>query len=490
MTSQNSFGFDGFAPQSENLEPQFIQTDVGAKDGQTKCPKCGATEIQTNTKTGKLRCNFCRYEFELKIAFSDEQDVNQLSGIVSGSGAQDIVADTSDIITLKCESCGAEVVIDTASAAQARCHWCRNTLSINKQIPNGAIPDAVLPFKTSKQDARTHVEKFVNARKFFAHPTFLKEFTTENICAVYFPYMLVDVNAHASLSGTGEHLVRKYQVKINDEQTVTYYDADAYHVERDFDIAIDDLTIEASQDKLDTRARTKTTNVINAIMPFDTENLVHFDANYLRGCTSEKRDVNADDLRPLVKAQAQDVARIATKQTLKNYDRGVCWKHEEFQVKGERWNSVYLPVWLYSYMQKKGNRNLLHYVAVNARTNETMGSVPINVTRLLLFSILCTILGGVAAFFLGMIWDLDWYRWLLLLAGPLFYAVIYSRQRNAGARHYYERETKREIANMQQIDRFIERRTRLLDSSIKGRNESELHGTSMKALGQCGDPYS
>ena len=69
--------------------------------------------------------------------------------------------DAKDIMTLKCSSCGAEVVIDTASATQARCHWCRNTLSINEQIPNGAIPDAVLPFKISKEEARTQIESFV-----------------------------------------------------------------------------------------------------------------------------------------------------------------------------------------------------------------------------------------------------------------------------------------------------------------------------------------
>ena len=49
---------------NEEKEATVIKTDVGAKDGQTKCPKCGATDISLNTKNGKLRCNFCRYEFE------------------------------------------------------------------------------------------------------------------------------------------------------------------------------------------------------------------------------------------------------------------------------------------------------------------------------------------------------------------------------------------------------------------------------------------
>ena len=102
-------------------------------------------------------------------------------------------------------------------------------------------------------------------------------------------------------------------------------------------------------------------------MPFDTENCVDYNANYLRGYTSQKRDVNVDDVRELVKTQSNDIARIAANETL-DYDRGVAWDTDKFDVKGESWTAAYLPVWLYSYMQVKGNKKLLHYVAVNART--------------------------------------------------------------------------------------------------------------------------
>lgn len=56
-------------------------------------------------------------------------------------------------------------------------------------------------------------------------------------------------------------------------------------------------------------------------------------------------------------------------------------------MKGQRWVSAYLPVWLYSYYQeKKDGRSMVHYVAVNGRTGSVMGSVPINYPRLLLTS--------------------------------------------------------------------------------------------------------
>ena len=454
-----------------------VQTDTDAKDGQIKCPKCGSTDIQTNSRTGKLRCSFCRHEFEPQL-LETEEDVSSLEGVRMGSGAQDRAADANDVITLKCESCGAEVVIDTASANQARCHWCRNMLSINHQVPNGAVPDAVLPFAVSKDDARAEIERFVGKRKFFAHPTFTREFTTRNICGVYFPYMIVDINAHDHLSGTGEVLIRKYSVKRGDSSE-TRYDADAYHVERDFDIAINDLTVEASVDKLNVSSSEKTTNIINSIMPFDTKNCVRYNANYLRGYTSEKRDVDVNNVRPLVATQAQDIARIAANETLARYDRGIAWAGEAFDIKGESWLAAYLPVWLYSYLQVKGNKKLLHYVAVNARTKETMGSVPIDMTKLWIVSIAIEFFGLILALFLGssMVgWDKK-ERWLLLLPGVVFFAIMYMRYRNSGARHTYEKETERSLSNVLAADEFIEHREGLRNSRIEGANNTDLHGT-------------
>ena len=449
-------------PEDKNLvssdAPTIVKTDVGAKDGQNKCPKCGSTDISVNVNNGHLRCNFCRYEFEPEKVAGLETDISQLKGEVIGSGATDIVADTSDVVTFKCSSCGAEVVIDTSEVTQARCHWCRNTLSVNQQIPNGSVPDVVLPFTVKKEDARAQIEKFVSKRQFYANPQFKKEFTTENIMGVYFPYMVVDTNAHSKMSGEGEQEVRHYTIRKGDHSE-TYYDADLYHVEREFDIAIEGLTIEASADKLNKKAVDKTTNVINSIMPFDIENAVKWNANYLKGYSSEKRDINIEQVKTLVEAQSKDIARFAANDTLEQYDRGVAWSSEELEIKGQQWKAAYLPVWLYSYQEVKGNKKLLHYVAVNARTKETMGSVPIHMPKLLGVSFLVECGGVLAMLFV----DFD-YDWLFLLLGVIYFIIIYTRYRNDNARHKYEVETKKEISNLKEEDRLISRRTKLTNS--------------------------
>jgi predicted RNA-binding Zn-ribbon protein involved in translation (DUF1610 family) len=300
-----------------------------------------------------------------------------------GSGAADIVPGTDVMVTYKCPACGAEVVVDTADSLQARCHWCRNTLSVNDQIPNGAVPDVVLPFKLTKDKAEQSIRDYVGRRKFFANKHFRAEFAPENIMGVYLPYMVVDANTHAHLNGEGEVQTGQYSIQVGKVEE-TRYNADSYSVSRDFDMLVDDLTVEAEDQYLDQDTAHNSNNVINAIMPFPTEDAVKFNANFLRGFTSEKRDANIDELTPLVDTQIRDIARYQARGTVSDYDRGVRWDDVQVQYKGQLWKTAYLPIWLYSYQEvKPGGRKLLHYVACNGVTGETVGSVPVRMSRLL-----------------------------------------------------------------------------------------------------------
>ncbi len=60
-------------------------------------------------------------------------------------------------------------------------------------------------------------------------------------------------------------------------------------------------------------------------MPFDTENCVRWNANYLHGYTSEKRDVNVEQLSPVVQKQCEEIAKDRVNETISQYDRGVRW---------------------------------------------------------------------------------------------------------------------------------------------------------------------
>ena len=76
--------------------------------------------------------------------------------------------------------------------------------------------------------------------------------------------------------------------------------------------------------------------------------------------------------------QLLSIARAQVESSVDRYDRGVRWEHESLDVHGTRWVAMYLPVWLYSYHHEKGGKGMVHYIAVNGRTGEAMGSVPVS----------------------------------------------------------------------------------------------------------------
>lgn len=459
----------------ENIE--ILDTGEELKNGQQFCPNCGATQIYFEPKIGKLICPYCDSTFDgNKI---EQTKTDTLEGNIIGSGARKIDETFNNIVTIKCNGCGAEVVIDTNQTTQARCHWCRGILSINERIPNGAVPDTILPFKITKDEAKQEIDRFVISRRFFALPIFKREYKLENVMGVYLPYMLVDANTICDFEGEGEKLIRKYKVSKS-----TRYDASVYRIRRKFNLTIEDLTIETSKDKLDKNSTKKTNNIINSIMPFDTENCIRFQSNYLTGFTSEKRNTDVEELKYKAETQFHDIARHTLNKDLKQYDRGIRWQKENMDIIGTRWISAYLPVWIYSYYEKK--KRILHYVAVNGRTKELMGSIPINKPLLFFVSTIIETMAVLLSLYIMMKFDFDRYTIMLSFfictAGFVFYKTMFNRYRNESARHTYEKETNTTITFLSKEDTYIKQLMQLDNEKIKGQNNTRIDGDKVEIL--------
>ncbi|MEP6906577.1 MAG: TFIIB-type zinc ribbon-containing protein [Pseudoxanthomonas sp.] len=390
------------AIRDELLAPDPLAIDTSAaelKDGLNRCPKCGATDIRHKPGSDLLVCLYCRNEWEgarVEEEFGFGEGIDQLKGTVIASGARDIAADAASLMSFKCTGCGAEVTVNTDNAMTARCHWCRHVLGVNEQVENGAVPDAVLPFHIKKEDAVARIRQFVDKRRFFALKAFKEQFTPDNVVGVYLPYMIVDGNASVDVAGQGEIQTREYTRGTGDKKK-TYYDADVYQVERHVDFTVDDLPLESSTERGNLDTATNTNNIINTILPFDTKNAVKWNASYLSGFTSEKRNTDVERLRPRLEDQLLSVGRAQVEKSVDRYDRGVRWEQERLSVHGTRWVAMYLPVWLYSYHQPGAKGGMLHYIAVNGRTGETMGSVPVQQWKLLLAALTVgTFLEGIA----------------------------------------------------------------------------------------------
>ena len=394
--------------------------ELSNKDGLNRCPHCGGSDIATDAKAGKLKCNYCQTVFDAKSA-NEAGGVEGMKGEKRGLGAEDIIPGDDIVKTFKCPACGAEVVLNTEESLSASCHWCRHIFSANEQISNGAVPDLVLPFSMTREEAEKKIRELVEPKMDSLDGEFKAAFKPEDVRGVYFPYMIVDVNAHSTSDGEAEKTV--------EQKSYPPYKVDEYFISRDFDVLVDDLTVESSSSRLNQDTYVNSNNIINAILPFDTENATVWNANYLRGFASEKRTVNINNLKEIVALQSGDIARKKARESAAQYDRGIHWEHEHLGIKGTSWKAAYLPVWLYSYKGTKDAR--IYYIAINARTGETVGCLPTHDKK-------------------GL---------------------------NIDARHHHENETRAEVKNMKAEDKLTKQGKKVYTREIEYRNDNRVIGS-------------
>ena len=204
--------------------------------------------------------------------------------------------------------------------------------------------------------------------------------------------MTVDGNLTATIEGRGEVTLRRYTRHIGNDQDERVSDIREYSLGRKFDFTVDDLIAETNSSRANMNTSINTNNVLNAILPFDTKNAVAYNSNYLAGFTSERRDLDIDDIDDTVESNFLSIARSRADLMIRDYDRGVRWESEGLEIHGTRWVALYLPIWLYSYQDDR--TGMIHYIAVNGRNGRTMGSVPVDKVKL--FG--CAALAAIATF--------------------------------------------------------------------------------------------
>ncbi len=382
---------------------QVLRLRAGEAPGNlVRCARCGSSDIRYGIEQGALICASCRAQWNeplLEAEVDLTRDIDKLRGRTITTSAQRLVDETT--VTLKCRACGAEVVLSVDDAVQTRCHWCRNYLSADGRIPNGAVPDGVIPPTIRREDAVETIRAFAKDRSFYAHPKFKAEFAPENVVGVYLPYFVFDGHAEAEVQGEGEIQTATWLEGSKDNKT-RYYAADVYRLGRKFLMSVDDLLLESSSEHANLDDPAQTNNIINAILPFDVKRAVHYNPNYLRGFTSERRDVNVEAMDAVVEDRLLSIARSKADDMVQDYDRGVRWDSERVDIRGSRWVTVYLPIWLYSYYQ--ADKGLKHFVAVNGQNGKVMGSIPLNMLRLSLMTALVFVVASVVGVALFLLW--------------------------------------------------------------------------------------
>ncbi|MFV0479839.1 MAG: hypothetical protein ACK5LZ_04645 [Anaerorhabdus sp.] len=434
---------------------------------QHQCPTCGSTDVSYNDDLHSLSCNYCRSNFQEKALQKLEDDGN--AGDIYYDGARDISDERDAIITIKCTSCGAEVVVDMNAELNVQCHWCRNYLSPSEKISNGKIPDAVLPFAVSKKDAMDIMSEYFYSKGIFSQQRYVDDITDKTVRGVYFPYIVVDVKASAKFMGKAEHSNRKVAKQGRRKLRAVY--CHEYVVESQFDIEMNGLTLDGSTERMD-YSEFNSNNIINAILPFDVENGIKWNAQYLKNFTSEKRNINISTIEDIVKKQIDDVARFNARKTLQNeYSRGISWESEEIEIGHKSWRTMYLPVWIYSYEDDSGTQ----YIAVNGRTKEVAGKIPYSASLMVIIAIAV----GVMLFWLGAALGSEKIMIYALFIAIACFTLWKSKFSTKSERHKHEKDTACKISNVSVSEQLYDQGLRLTDeATINNENGDDVNGVA------------
>ena len=120
-----------------------------------KCPCCNAGLVFADEKQ-QLKCEYCDNTFDIDTvrAYNESDGQTPVDQFFweNTPKHQWSEAEQTVIRTFHCPSCGGEILTYETTAATF-CPYCDNPTILPSRLSGGLKPDAVIPFKNSKEDA-------------------------------------------------------------------------------------------------------------------------------------------------------------------------------------------------------------------------------------------------------------------------------------------------------------------------------------------------
>ncbi|NPA60050.1 MAG: primosomal protein N' (replication factor Y) - superfamily II helicase, partial [Epsilonproteobacteria bacterium] len=166
------------------------------KEYQFPCEQCGA-KLKFSAIEGELRCSYCSHINIIQRNFKNivEKDYNKTLKMLKNFTKKPI-----EVTSVKCKSCAATFDINDDIHAST-CPYCDSPIvnEINQYKP--IQPQAILPFKITKEEARKVFKSWLKNRWFA--PNKLKQYAGEDskLKAIYIPYWTYDSDTFSRYTG-------------------------------------------------------------------------------------------------------------------------------------------------------------------------------------------------------------------------------------------------------------------------------------------------
>lgn len=339
-----------------------------------QCPGCTGP-LHFSPNTGKLECEYCGSSYtpaEVEAYYAEQNaEAEEAAAQAEETAVQTEQekeehgwgADAAHMRSYLCPSCGAELICEETTAATS-CPYCGNPSVVPGQFSDERKPDFLIPFKVDKETAMEALRGHYKG-KLLLPGSFASDNHIQEIKGVYVPFWLFDGKAEADVvfEATRSHTVTTRNERI----TTTEY----YQVRRGGNVEFRMVPVDGSRAMPDAH--------MDAIEPYDYEELRPFSLSYLPGFLADKYDVEAEESARRADERCRNSAIAAMQSDVRGYQTCAV-RHADVRLSREDAAYALLPVWLLS--TKWQDKNYLF--AMNGQTGRLIGDLPVSKIRLLL----------------------------------------------------------------------------------------------------------
>lgn len=323
------------------------------------CPSCGGG-LHFGQESQSMKCPYCDNRFSIDEVLEYNAQLSSVSEPeFQWEESQNISLSEEEQAQLKsftCPACGGEILTEETTAATF-CPYCDNPTILPGRVSGGLKPDGVLPFKTSREDAKAAFLKLCKGKPLLPK-FFTEEQRVEKITGMYVPFWLYDCE--------GEFQGHYKATKVHhwSDSDYIYTRTEYYHVVRNAGADFLSIPMDASQ-KMENA-------IMESIEPFDYSQIVDFETAYLSGFLADKYDVEADEGQERIRKRVRSSMTGMVKDTIFGY-ASVVPMSENLHVKHGKAKYILLPVW----MLHTKYRDKTYVFAMNGQTGKMTGSFPI-----------------------------------------------------------------------------------------------------------------
>lgn len=325
-----------------------------------KCPCCGAG-LLFRGDSQQLTCEYCDNSFDLETvrAFnaSESQETFEEFQWDQEPSERWSDAEESRLNVFICPSCGGEIMTEETTAASF-CPYCDNPTIMPGRLSGGLKPDAIIPFRMSKEDAKEAFRKLCKGKPLLPG-MFTKEQRIEKITGIYVPFWLYDCcgNFDGNYNATRIHTWA--------DANYNYTRTEHFLLKRGARADFQGIPMDGSS-KMDN-------TLMESIEPFDYSQLQNFDMAFLSGYLADKYDVPSDQGKQRVKERVENAFDAQLQSSFLGYSTVV---PTSCQLKIDHSKARYalMPVWILNTRY----RGKLYTFAMNGQTGRMTGSFPIS----------------------------------------------------------------------------------------------------------------